>query len=112
MTISIIFQFPTPVFAGSKSYDISNFLLAGRTLGEYVSPLLNAAIVGAGVIAFILVLAGGLGMITSAGNTQQQEKGKNAATAGVMGLVLVISAYWIIRIIEVITSLNILNPGL
>jgi hypothetical protein len=87
-------------------------LASGRTLGDYITPLVSFAVVGAGLIAFLLFLGGGIAMIAGAGNPQQQEKGRAALTAGVIGLALVVTAYWIVQIIEVLTGLNLLNPGL
>jgi len=87
-------------------------LATDRTLGDYITPLVSFAVVGAGLIAFLLFLGGGIAMIAGAGNPQQQEKGKSALTAGVIGLALVVSAYWIVQIIEVLTGLNLLNPSL
>jgi hypothetical protein len=87
-------------------------LATDRTLGDYITPLVSFAVVGAGLIAFLLFLGGGIAMIAGAGNPQQQEKGKSALTAGVIGLALVVSAFWIVQIIEVLTGLNLLNPSL
>jgi hypothetical protein len=101
-----------PAFAAIDIRDYYPLAQKGYTLGDYASSLVKASIIGAGLIAFLLFLGGGLTMITSAGNPQDQQKGKNAVTAGVMGLVLVVAAYWIVQIIEVITGVNILNPSL
>jgi len=87
-------------------------LATDRTLGDYITPLVSFAVVGAGVIAFLLFLGGGIAMIAGAGNPQQQEKGKAALTAGVIGLALVVSAYWIVQIVQVLTGINLLNPSL
>ncbi|OGY19047.1 MAG: hypothetical protein A2900_00875 [Candidatus Chisholmbacteria bacterium RIFCSPLOWO2_01_FULL_50_28] len=91
----------------------SVYPLAGsRTLGDYITPLLRFSIVAAGVISFLIFLAGGVAMISNAGNPKQVEGGKNAITAGIAGLVLVVTAYWIVQIVEVLTGLDLLNPGL
>jgi hypothetical protein len=51
-------------------------------------------------------------MISSAGNPQKNQQASSAITAGVVGLVLVFSAYWIIQLLEALTGLALLNPGL
>lgn len=91
--------------------DAFTLVPAGRTLGSYVGPVLRAAIIGAGVITFLLFLGGGFTIITSAGSSQKNEKGKSAITAGVAGLVLVVSAYWIVQLISEFTGIDLLNPG-
>jgi hypothetical protein len=102
---------PPPAHAAVSIQKV--YLLAtNKTLSRYITPLLKASIVGAGVIAFLLFLGGGFTMITSAGNPQDQQKGKSAVTAGVMGLVLVVSAYWIVQIIGVLTGIDLLRPDI
>lgn len=100
---------PTPSYA----LDIGSvYPLTKFSLGQYVTSLLAASIAGAGVIALLLFIGGGVTIIAGAGNPQRQERGKSAITAGVIGLVLVITAYWIVQIVEVLTGLKLLNPNL
>ena len=47
-----------------------------------------------------------------ANDPQSSAQGKNAATAALVGFVIILSAYWIIRIIEATTAINILEPTL
>ena len=84
------------------------------TIGSLVSGLLSNAVFFAGFIMFILIIAGGLGIIMSAGNSNPEgaEKGKKVITAAVIGFVIVFSAYWIIKITEKLTGIPILNSGL
>lgn len=83
-----------------------------RTLGFYLSPLVSTAVLGAGLVALLLVIGGGLAMIIGAGNPQSQEKGRNAVSAGVLGFILVVSAYWIVQILEILFGVDLLNPGI
>lgn len=101
-----------PAFAAINIQEIFPLATAGYSLGDYITPLLSFSIIGAGLIAFLLFIGGGITMIASSGNPQDQQKGKNAVTAGVMGLVLVVSAYWITQILEVLTGIDLLNPGI
>ena len=103
---------PTTIYAVNIRNIPPFNIFANKSLGDYVGSLLNAAIIGAGIIAFLLFIGGGITMIAGAGKPQQQEKSKSAITAGVIGLVLVVSAYWIIQILEIITGINILNTSL
>lgn len=100
---------PTPSYA----LDIGSvYPLTKFTLGQYVSPIVAFAVVLAGVIAFLLMIGGGVMIIAGAGNPQQQERGKAAITYGVVGLAIVVSAYWIVQIVQALTGLNLLNPSL
>lgn len=85
-----------------------------KTVGDLVSILLKFSFVVAGIFILVLFLIAGFSIITSAGsnNPEGAEKGRNAATAAAIGFVVIFAAYWIIRIIEVISGNNfITKPG-
>jgi hypothetical protein len=91
----------------------------GSPIGQSITPgtlignLISAAIVVAGIILLFLFIGGGLSIIASAGNKDPQgaAKGKQAITYAIVGFVIVFTAYWIIRIIEIITGTTFLtNP--
>ncbi len=75
-----------------------------KTIGDIVSLVLSNTLVIAGVILLFLFVAGGIGIISGAGsdNPEQLANGKKAVTAALIGFVIVIAAYWIVRLIEVI----------
>jgi len=79
-------------------------------IGDLVSVIVQNAFVLAGVIAFVLVIAAGFGMIAGAGSgdTKQLEQGKKAITAAVLGLIIIVGSFWIIQIIETITGQTLL----
>lgn len=88
----------------------------GRTvsLGDLIGILLSGAITLAGVILLFLFIGGGVMVISSAGsnNAQGAAQGKQAITWALIGFAVVFTAYWIIRIIELITGNSFLtNPG-
>jgi len=78
----------------------------GKTIGDLLGVILNVSFVLAGIAILFLLIFAGLSIIIGAGsnNPENTEKGKKAATAAVVGLVIIFSAYWIIRIIELITG--------
>ena len=103
-----------PVFA---QVDIkTSYSLAGifPDLGTLVSVLLFNAYVLAGVVFFLLILFGGFGIImgSSGGNPEQTAKGGKAVAAALGGFLIIFLSYWIIRIIEVITGIDIFQSGL
>jgi len=83
-------------------------------LADLISVILSNAMVIAGIILLFLLIFGGISMIMGAGqdNPEQAAKGKQAATAAVIGFIIIFAAYWIIQIVENITGLDILKPGL
>ena len=76
---------------------------------EFISTITPTILVFAGLIFFILILLGGFTMITGAGNQptpQEAAKSKAAITYGVIGFLLVITAYFILQIVGVITGID------
>lgn len=73
-----------------------------------ISSLIMFAIGLAGGIAFLLILFGGFSMMTSAGNPERLNSGRELVTAALSGLILIIFSIFILRLIGV----NILGiPG-
>jgi hypothetical protein len=79
-----------------------------RTLGDVVSVVVQNAFVLAGIIAFVLLIASGFGIIASAGSgdTKKLEQGKKAITGAVLGLIIIVGSFWIIQIIETLTGMQ------
>ena len=83
------------------------------TIGGIISTLLQNIYVLAGILLFILLIIGGLSFIMGAGedNPEKAKKGKQAITAALIGFMIIFCSYWVIKIIEIITGVSILNPG-
>ena len=79
-------------------------------VGSLVSILLSNAIIVAGVVFIFLVIYGGIKMVTGAGKSPQEfAQGREIISAGIIGFLIVFASYWVIRIVEASTGLNILN---
>ncbi|AKM83111.1 hypothetical protein A2422_03995 [Candidatus Woesebacteria bacterium RIFOXYC1_FULL_31_51] len=89
---------------GSKLTDPTN-------IGNYISAIITGAISIAGVILLFLLIMGGIGMIAGAGSDSPEkiEKGKKAVTSALIGFIVVFMSYWIVKLIESITGLNLLG---
>ena len=79
--------------------------------GQIVNAILKNSLTIAGIIFLALLIFGGISMIASAGSSDSKKsaQAKQAVTSAAIGLLVVVSAYFIIQIIETITGLNILN---
>ncbi len=80
---------------------------------QLISVLLPNILILAGVIFFLLILGGGFMMISGAGkeeNAQDKAKAQGAITYGVIGFLLVVSAYFILQIVGTVTGINFLSP--
>ena len=82
------------------------------TIGSFITVIVKNATVLAGLLAFILIIAGGFAIIVGAGggDSKQMEKGKKTLTMAIVGLIVVVFALWIIRILHIILGVDPLNP--
>ena len=87
------------------------FLTQLTDIGGLVTIILRAAFAVAGIILIVLFIVGGISIISGAGsdNPENAAKGKQAITSALTGFVIVFSAYWIVRLIELITGLTLLG---
>lgn len=60
-----------------------------------------------GVVLFIMIVVGGVGMIANAGNSEKQKQSSQTISSALMGYLIMFAAYWIVKIIEVLTGQSI-----
>lgn len=84
------------------------------TVSPLISTILKDAIIVAGIIFLALLIFGGISFIMNAGSgdSKKSAQSKAAITNALIGFAIVIMAYTIIKVIEVILGINILNSGL
>lgn len=68
---------------------------------EFVDTVLKLAIGLAGGIAMLLIIFGGIQILTSAGNPEKVKAGKEMITSAIAGLLLIVFSVFILRIIGV-----------
>lgn len=76
------------------------------TIGGLISTVINFAFVISGVIILFMVVFAGYQIIQGAGSgkSESTEKAKQAATYAAVGFAIIFTAYWLIRLIELITG--------
>lgn len=81
-------------------------------LATLVSLMIRIGFVVSGVLILFFIIIAGFNVIAGAGsnNPESAKKGQQAATYAVVGFVIVFMAYWIVRLIEVATKVNIISP--
>ena len=72
-----------------------------------VANILNVIIGLAGVVLLLVLIGGGFGYITSGGDKEKAAKAKNTLTYAILGLLVILGAWLIIRLIEEFTGLNL-----
>lgn len=85
---------------GTGSYSWTNITDVGKLVGILVS---NAVFI-AGFLLIIVLVYAGFQMISGAGqsNPQKAAQGRSAATAAALGFLIIFTAYWIVKLLEVI----------
>jgi hypothetical protein len=61
------------------------------------------------IIAFIMLLVGGIRWIMAGGDEKSVEKARNTITAALIGLVVILVAYALIRIVELFFNVNVIT---
>lgn len=67
--------------------------------GDVIPNVLNVAFAIAGVLAVVLIIAGGISMTTSAGDPGKVKKAKDMIVGAIVGLVIVLLAYAIVNFV-------------
>ena len=75
-------------------------------LADLFSNLIQALVMLAGVALFIMLLIGGFKYLTSGGDAKKTESGRSTIMWAIIGLVVMISSYAIIRVIEMFTGVE------
>ena len=117
-------RFIIPVVAGVSALSIpfTAFAADATIVPAKIQPIDNIVKVVRAVISFILVVAfvaafiflliGGLRWITAGGDEKAVASARNMITAALIGLVIVLVAYAIIRLVEIFFGVSIITDGI
>jgi hypothetical protein len=73
---------------------------------QLILAVINFALGLSGVVTILFLVVGGFWYITSAGNEEQTEKGKKTIINAIIGLIVIILSYTIVRIVGTTLTLN------
>jgi len=74
-----------------------------------ISMIINILLGGAGVIAFIFLLWGGLQWILAGGDKEGTEKARKRITSALIGLAIVFSAYALLYILRALFNIDLIR---
>lgn len=101
------------VYAAPVSVDIrpsGDFgVLADITVPNIIQTAIRLVLVVASLIAFFFLVLGGIKWVTSGGDKEQTQKAQGQITAALVGLVIVFSAWAILRLVEAFFGISILK---
>ncbi len=90
------------IFCDTKSTQINTALGCISITGTgFITKLLNFGIGIAGGIAFLLIIFGGFQIMTSAGNPERLNEGKELISSAIAGLLMIVFSVFLLRIIGV-----------
>jgi len=87
----------------------SEYKLADLSPAEIINLVVPLIFAIAGIVLFIMFVAGGLTIFTSGGNPEGIKKGQGRIVSALIGLVIIFAAYWIVQLVEYSLGLNLLG---
>ena len=79
--------------------DLTDTGLGTRGLKETITAVLQVVLGFLGIVATLIILLGGFKWMTSQGSTEKVDEAKKLISAGVVGLVIILAAYAIVRFV-------------
>ena len=78
-------------------------------IGSLMSTLLPYILTAAGLGLLIMLIFGGIGLMTSAGNPDKIKASYGRITHALIGFVIIFASYMIVQLAEVVLGINILG---
>jgi len=86
----------------TKIYKPAEALGANPTLSTLINPLIANVLIVSGIVAFFTILLAGFTFITADGDKTKTEQASKSLTYGIIGLVVVVAAFIITRLMSTI----------
>lgn len=77
-----------------------------NTLGEIISDTYTLILTISGLAILIMLIMGGFGFLTSAGDAKQMEKARNQITYAIVGFIVLFAAFWVVQIAGIIFGVD------
>lgn len=85
-----------------------DFNFKNATVGGIVTKLLDYVFVIAGLILLVMLVMGGLGLMTAAGNPDKMKEGYGKITNALIGFLIIVISYFVVQLVETILRIKIL----
>jgi len=80
----------------------------GGNVGIVITQLLPYVYVIAGLILLVMLIVGGLGLMTAAGNPDKMKAGYGKITNALIGFLIIFVSYFVVQLVETILGIKIL----
>lgn len=101
----IIPNYPSELFTGESVINLSSDSL---TVGGIFSKILPYIYTVAGLILLFMLIMGGLGLMTAAGDPKKMEASQGRITAALIGFLIVFISYFVVQLVEIMLNVQIL----
>jgi hypothetical protein len=81
-------------------------VFGGNTIGNIINRTIPYILAAAGIGLLLVIISGGFTLLISAGDAKKMESGKARLTNGVIGFVLILTAYWAVQIVGTIFGID------
>jgi hypothetical protein len=78
------------------------------TIGAVVSAVLPYVYVVAGLAMLVMIIAGGVSLMTAAGDPAKSKAGYGKIAAGIIGFIIIFAAYFVAQIVQVVFGVKFL----
>jgi len=89
-----------PTYAGT------GFKFENATLGEIIGQLLPYIYVVAGLVLLLMLITGGIGLMTSAGNPDKSKAAFGRISGALIGFVIIFISYFVAKIVEIVLGVK------
>lgn len=78
----------------------TGFKLEDKNIGEIIGMLLPYIYVAAGLVLLLMLIAGGIGLMTAAGNPDKSKAAYGRITGALIGFAIIFVSYFVALIVE------------
>ena len=100
-----------PSVALAQTQVVPSNIIGINNVLNIVQAVIRFILVLAFIVAFIMLLVGGVRWILAGGDEKAVSGARNTITAALIGLVIILVAYAIIRLVEVFFNISIITGG-
>lgn len=90
------------------SYAGTGFKFENATFGTIVSQLLTYIYPLAGIILLVMLISGGITLMTAAGNPTKSKSGYGRITSALIGFAIIFVSYFVLQLVEVLLGVQII----
>ena len=90
------------------NYEEVTFKFKDSTIADIFSALIPYIYVVAGIILLFLIVMGGIGMMTAAGNPDKIKAAQGKITAGLIGFLVIFISYFVAQILELVLGIKLI----